>query len=142
MTGVRCAIDAVQAEVAHALDHHRVDDLLGLFTADAVYVTGGQRWAGAAELRERFEARARDARRVTRHVYSALRLTDVSETTVRTVSVWSCYAANSAPPPDGVRLYMVADFDDVFTRCPDGRWRIAARTITPVFREPALAPGA
>jgi ketosteroid isomerase-like protein len=140
MTDLRGAIDAVQAEFAHALDHHRIDDLVGLFTPDAVYTAGGTRHVGGADIRRRFTSRTGE--RVSRHVYSGLRLTAVEETVVRTTSVWVCYAANGPVPPDGVPVYMVADFDDVFARADDGRWLIAERTITPVFRNAAAAPRA
>jgi hypothetical protein len=50
------------------------------------------------------------------------------------------YAATAAPPVDDVGVYVVADFDDVLTRCPDGRWRISERRIIPVFRDIARAP--
>jgi hypothetical protein len=48
--------------------------------------------------------------------------------------------ANAPAPLDDVGVYLVADFDDVPTWCPDDRWRISERRIIPVFRDPSRAP--
>jgi hypothetical protein len=59
---------------------------------------------------------------------------------VRARSTWVNYAANAPVPLDDVGVYLVADFDDVLTWCPDERWRISERRISPVFRDPSRAP--
>jgi hypothetical protein len=59
---------------------------------------------------------------------------------VRAQSTWVNYAANAPAPLDDVGVYLVADFDDVLTWCPDQRWRISERHIIPVFRDPSRAP--
>jgi hypothetical protein len=80
--------------------------------------------------------------RSTRHTYSGLRVTAIAGApdTVRARSTWVNYAANAPAPLDDVGVYLVADFDDVLTWCPDQRWRISERRIIPVFRDPARAP--
>lgn len=143
--GLRCAIDEVQAEFAWAVDRQRFDDLAALFTPDAVFSTGGRRFVGREAIRDRYAGRSAEpgaaGARVTRHLYSGLRLTSRAAESVHTTSLWVCFAANAVPAPPGTPpLYMVADFEDTFRRCDDGRWRIAERTIHPVFRDPTIAP--
>ena len=138
--GVRAAVDALLSEWAWHIDHDDVAALMGLFTDDARYVAGRVTLQGKGEIEARYRARTRHGVRTTRHVYSGLRLTEVTPSTVRATSTWVCYAANAPAPVDGARVYLVADFVDRLRHCADGRWRLAERTIVDVFREPSLAP--
>ncbi|HEX4092097.1 MAG TPA: nuclear transport factor 2 family protein [Trebonia sp.] len=140
---LRAEIDAVLADWAHHLDHGQFDEVAGLFTEDALFVTGAVRLRGRAEIRNRYLDRT--AVRSTRHTYSGLRVSAIGggsdrPTLVRATSTWVNYAANAATPVDDVGVYLVADFDDVLTWCADERWRISERRIIPVFRDPARAP--
>jgi hypothetical protein len=138
---LRAEIDAVLADWAYHLDHLELDELAELFTDDALFVTGGLQLRGRAEIKNRYMERT--VVRSTRHTYSGLRvaaIAGVPEPRVRARSTWVNYAANAPAPLDDVGVYLVADFDDVLTWCPDGRWRISERRIIPVFRDPARAP--
>ena len=150
---IRAEIDAVLADWAYHLDHGQLDQLAGLFTEDALFVTGAVELRGRVKIKNRYLERT--VVRTTRHTYSGLRVSAVegdSETVpaadggaarplrVRAWSTWVNYAANAAPPVDDVGVYVVADFDDVLTWCADGRWRISERRIIPVFRDLARAP--
>lgn len=150
---LRAEIDAVLADWAYHLDHGRLDELAGLFTEDALFVTGGLELRGRAKIKNRYLERT--VVRTTRHTYSGLRVSVIAAdpeaaraddggaarpVLVRAWSTWVNYAANAAPPVDDVGVYLVADFDDVLTWCPDGRWRISERRIIPVFRDLARAP--
>jgi 3-phenylpropionate/cinnamic acid dioxygenase small subunit len=135
---LRAEIDAVLADWAYYLDHGRLDELAGLFTEDALFVIGDLELQGRARIKDRYLERT--VVRTTRHTYSGLRVSAVQGGRVRAWSTWVNYAANAAPPVDEVGVYVVADFDDVLTRCPDGRWRISERRIIPVFRDIARAP--
>jgi hypothetical protein len=150
---LRAEIDAVLADWAYHLDHGELDELAGLFTEDALFVTGGLELRGRAKIKNRYLERT--VVRTTRHTYSGLRVSVITAdpgaapvaddgtarpVLVRAWSTWVNYAANAAPPVDEVGVYVVADFDDVLTRCPDGRWRISERRIIPVFRDIARAP--
>ena len=73
-------------------------------------------------------------------MYSCLRLTTAGQERVRALSTWAVYADNLPAPMVETAVYLVADFDDILTRCPDGRLRISERVITPVFRDPVRAP--
>jgi hypothetical protein len=138
---LRAEIDAVLADWAYHLDHLELDELAELFTDDALFVTGGLQLRGRAEIKKRYMERT--VVRSTRHTYSGLRVTAIAgvpEPRVRARSTWVNYAANAPAPLDDVGVYLVADFDDILTWCPDGRWRISERRIIPVFRDPARAP--
>jgi hypothetical protein len=150
---LRAEIDAVLADWAYHLDHGQLDDLAGLFTEDALFVTGGVELRGRAKIKNRYLERT--VVRSTRHTYSGLRVSVMAgdpgavrgadggaggPVLVRAWSTWVNYAANAAPPVDDVGVYLVADFDDVLTWCADGRWRISERRIIPVFRDIARAP--
>ena len=135
---LRAEIDAVLADWAWHIDHGEFDEVAGLFTEDARFVTGPVELRGRQQIRQRYTART--GPRSTRHMYSGLRLSDAGPGSVRARSTWACYAANQPAPVDEAVLYLVADFDDVLARCADGRWRISERRIIPVFRDPSRAP--
>ena len=153
-TLLRAEIDAVLADWAYHLDHGQLDELVELFTEDALFVTGAVELRGRVKIKNRYLERT--VVRSTRHTYSGLRVSAIEgdqETVpatagdraprpvrVRAWSTWVNYAANAAPPVDDVGVYLVADFDDVLTWCADERWRISERRIIPVFRDIARAP--
>jgi hypothetical protein len=149
---LRAEIDAVLADWAYHLDHGALDELTGLFTEDALFVTGGLELRGRVKIKNRYLERT--VVRSTRHTYSGLRVSALEGDPgtvpgtdgmprpfrVRAWSTWVNYAANAAPPVEDVGVYVVADFDDVLTWCADERWRISERRIIPVFRDIARAP--
>jgi hypothetical protein len=153
-TEIRAEIDAVLADWAYHLDHGQLDELVGLFTEDALLVSGDLAFRGRVKIKNRYLERT--VVRTTRHTYSGLRVSAIGgdpETgpatagdgaprpiRVRAWSTWVNYAANATPPVEDVGVYVVADFDDVLTWCADERWRISERRIIPVFRDIARAP--
>jgi SnoaL-like domain len=151
---LRAEIDAVLADWAWHLDHGDYDAVAGLFTEDALFVTGVAELRGRPAIKNRYAERV--AVRSTRHMYSGLRVsaTDGGSAPgagsgagpgarpgrVRALSTWVNYAVNGPAPVDDVGVYLVADFHDVLTWCDDDQWRISERRITPVFRDPSRAP--
>jgi hypothetical protein len=155
MSALRPEIDAVLADWAWHLDHGEYDELVELFTEDALFITGAAELRGRAAIKNRYTERT--VVRTTRHLYSGLRLSPVGTGSapgtstdptagtarpaqVRARSTWVNYAVNAPAPVDDAGVYLVADFDDVLTWCPDSRWRISERRIIPVLRDPARAP--
>ena len=152
---LRPEIDAVLADWAWHLDHGEYDELADLFTADALFISGAAEMRGRAAIKNRYTERI--VVRTTRHMYSGLRITGIEggadrvpgtelaagmtrPARVRARSTWVNYAVNAPAPVDDVGVYLVADFDDVLTWCPDNRWRISERRIIPVLRDPSRAP--
>ncbi|MDT5304259.1 MAG: SnoaL-like domain [Mycobacterium sp.] len=68
----------------------------------------------------------------TRHQWSNLRVTDIDGDAVDVAFV---VCAHRREDGTEATTRMVADFADRWRRTPDG-WRLAARTITPVFDVP------
>jgi hypothetical protein len=149
---LRAEVDALLADWAWHLDHGDYHAVAGLFTEDALFVTGAVELRGRPAIENRYTERV--VARSTRHLYSGLRVSPADggaqpapgsapggrPARIRARSTWVNYAANAAAPADDVGVYLVADFDDVLTWCDDERLRIAERRIIPVFRDPARAP--
>jgi ketosteroid isomerase-like protein len=137
------AIDQLCATFAHALDHHDYARLRDVLAADVHYVGANGEFTDAAAVIASFQART--GSRTTRHGLSTRVLTTAGPDTVIGQATWHTFAANGAGAdaagPGGVPLYQVADFADVYRRDGAGRWWIAERIITAVFRDAALAPG-
>jgi SnoaL-like domain len=147
---LRAEIDAVLADWAWYLDHGDYAAVAGLFTEDALFVTGAVELRGRRAIENRYTERK--VARSTRHTYSGLRVSAADggpvsggpvsggPAQVRAMSTWVSYAVNGPAPVDDVGVYLVADFHDVLTWCDDSQWRISERRIVPVFRDPSRAP--
>jgi len=145
---LRAVVDAVLADWAWHLDHGDYAAVAGLFTEDALFVTGAVELRGRSAIEHRYTER--EQVRTTRHTYSGLRVsvaeedystaTDAPPAQVRAQSTWVNYAVNGPAPVDDVGVYLVADFHDVLAWCADERYRISERRIVPVFRDPSRAP--
>ena len=154
---LRAEIDAVLADWAWHLDHGDFAAVAGLFTEDALFVTGAVELRGRQAIENRYTERGQV--RTTRHTYSGLRVSAADggsgpgagsgaghgtgparPALVRALSTWVNYAVNRPAPVDDVGVYLVADFHDVLTWCDDDRWRISERRIVPVFRDPSRGP--
>lgn len=145
---LRVLVDVVLADWAWHLDHGDYAAVAELFTEDALFVTGAVELRGRSAIEHRYTERGRV--RTTRHTYSGLRVSVAEESydpdtvvppaQLRAVSTWVNYAVNGPAPVDDVGVYLVADFHDRLTWCPDERYRISERRIVPVFRDPSRAP--
>ena len=74
-TLIRAEIDAVLADWAYHLDHGRLDELVELFTEDALFVSGDLEFRGRAKIKNRYLERT--VVRSTRHTYSGLRVSAI-----------------------------------------------------------------
>jgi uncharacterized protein (TIGR02246 family) len=154
---LRAVVDAVLADWAWHLDHGDYAAVAGLFTEDALFVTGAVELRGRSAIEKRYTER--EHVRTTRHTYSGLRVSvpdddpvfggpesgagrdpDAMPARVRAQSTWVNYAVNGPAAVDEVGVYLVADFHDVLTWCADERYRIIERRIVPVVRDPSRAP--
>lgn len=134
---VRAEIGDLNARFAWALDLHDFDALRGVLAPDVHYVSIGREFHDAESTIASF--RARTHARTTRHGLGNLLLEPIHDDEIRGRSSWHTFASNDDPPGPGVPLFMVADFSDLYRNTAQG-WRIAERIITPVFRDPSLAP--
>jgi hypothetical protein len=132
---IRLALEDLNTDFVHFLDHGNLDALIELFCEDAIYTHGQRRSAGRAEIAELFRKRAASGSRTSRHIYSGLRLSIASARSAHGTSVCLTFAADGAPPLPAKPL-LVADFVDVYRCCEDSRWRFQSRNIRRIFVDP------
>lgn len=136
----RLAIAALNDDFGHCLDNGKLEAFLDLFTDDVSYANGPRQLRGRAQMTEFFQARAA-AGRISRHLYSGLRVNFTGPDTAEATSVWLTFAGEGALPVTPAEPFLVADALDTYRREAEG-WRIATRQIRPVFRNPDIAnPG-
>lgn len=134
----RLAITALNDAFGACLDHGDVEGFVDLFTEDVRYGNGPRVLTGRAELAAFFHGRAA-AGRVSRHLYSGLRIRFDGDSGAIATSVWLTFAGDGPAPVASTEPFLVADVTDSY-RQDRGVWRISARTISAVFRNPAIAP--
>ena len=130
---IRLALEDLNTGFTHYLDHDRIDELVDLFTEDAIYTHGERRSEGRATIRALFERRAAAGVRTCRHLSTGLRLEIDHATAARGTSVCLTFAYDGPPPVTPATPFLVADFDDAYRLCADGKWRFAARHIRRIF---------
>lgn len=129
---IRLALEDLNSAFTHHLDHGDVDALAALFTDNALYTHGKRRSEGRAEIAALFRRRTAGGPRTARHLQSGLRIEVDSATRARGSSVCLTFAADGEPPLRATP-HLVADFDDVYERGADGRWRFRERRISRIF---------
>ena len=137
---IRAEIEALLTEHAWMIDHHRCENLFELYTEDGKMVGAGHDTVGRAALQEWGRNRAQMRERQARHVISNLRLISIGPGLLRGGCVVTLYRYEG----EGVgpaRPVAIADLEDTYERCSDGRWRIKTRNIVPVFETPAHPAG-
>jgi hypothetical protein len=136
----RMLLEDLNAAFAYYLDHHQIEPLVELFTANARYSHGERLTEGRDALRALFTARCAPVVRTTRHLYSGLRIVIEDERTATGRSVCMAFAANQAPPIGFCTPHLVADFIDEYVLDADGRWRIKKRDIQRIFAASGEVP--
>jgi len=130
---VRLALEDLNTAFTFFLDHDRIDELVDLFTEDALYTHGERRSEGREAIRALFERRAAAGVRTCRHLSTGLRLEIECPTAARGTSVCLTFAFDGPPPVTPATPFLVADFVDAYRLCSDGRWRISVRNIQRIF---------
>lgn len=138
---LRLEIEALNAEFAYLIDHDQSEHVADLFTEDGVYGRStGERSEGREAIRESYRLRAEHGKRTARHIFSNLRLAIECERRVRGTVILTLFAADG-PPPHPAEPLLVADYDDIYELCDDGKWRYRERMISWLFkRERASSP--
>ena len=133
---IRIALEDLNTAFTHHLDHNEVDALVDLFTDDVLYTHGARRSDGRAEVERLFRNRAAAGPRTSRHLYSGLKLDIESRERATGTSVCMTFGQDGLPPLAPALPILVADFNDVYVRCGDGRWRFRERHIERIFVDP------
>jgi hypothetical protein len=136
---IRLALEDLNSAFTYHLDHGNLDELIELFCEDAFYAHAERETRGRAAIRELFVRRTASSPRTSRHLFSGLRLDIESPSLATGTSCCLTFAADGLPPLPATPL-LVADFDDVYRRCDDDKWRFQERRITRIFADPA-SPG-
>jgi len=129
----RLAIEDLNTNFCHYLDHGKVEQLIALFTIDASYSHGNRLSVGVTQINQLFVQRASAGIRTARHMYSGLKVDFISPTAATGHSVCMTFANDSSPPISPATPFLVADFSDEYVREQDGRWLIAKRHIERIF---------
>lgn len=132
---IRLAIEDLNTAFTRHLDHNQVAQVVDLFTSDALYTHGTRESRGRAAIAALFGARGARIR-TARHLYSGLCI-DIDDTShARGRCVCMTFAFDGPPPVRTTMPHLVADFEDRYLLCADGRWRIAERRIERIFEAP------
>jgi len=133
---IRLALEDLNSAFTRHLDHGEVEALVDLFSEDALYTHGRRRSEGRAAIEQLFRNRAAAGPRTSRHLYSGLRIDIVGRRRASGTSVCMTFAGPGEPPLSPAMPILVADFNDVYVRCDDGRWRFQERHIERIFVDP------
>tara|TARA_R110002110_G_scaffold269682_2_gene485330 strand:+ start:936 stop:1382 length:447 start_codon:yes stop_codon:yes gene_type:complete len=133
---IRCEIEALIVEHAWMLDHHQSNQLADLYT-DGGRLTGiGPDRIGHEAIASYGRKRAKMIERKARHVCTNIRLLKDGPKRIRslcTITLFRC-DGDEMGTADPVAL---ADAEDVFVLCDDGRWRFEARHLILTFESEA-----
>ncbi len=130
---IRFALQDLNTAFTDSLDHGRIDELVDLFTEDALYTHGDRKSQGKEQIGSLFAARASAPPRTVRHLSTGLKIEIDSETSARGSSVCLSFAFDGVAPVASTAPHLVADFEDVYKFCEDGKWRFAVRKIHRIF---------
>lgn len=130
---IELALRELNANFCYFLDHHETDQLVDLFTDDAIYTHGERRSQGRDAIFRLFHDRETSGPRTARHMQSGLRFRITDEHTAAGQSICMTFVANQLPPIMPAIPHLVADFVDEYRHCSDKRWRICRRHIERIF---------
>lgn len=134
---IRNEIEVLITEHAWLIDNHRCQTIADLYTEDGKMVGAGHDTVGRAAITEWGINRAKMSQRKARHVLSNMRLESIGPKLMRGTTVVTLYRYDT---PDGGRpeAVAIADLQDIYELCDDGRWRIKVRDIKEVFQSDTL----
>lgn len=127
----RAAVEDLLTEFASRIDHGRAADVADLFTRDGRIVTPQFTLDGRDAIRAQFTERAKDGGRVSRHMWSNLRLNRIGDNRIESQCVVQTYIGSGTPPvvPQDV---IVGDSLDIIAK-ENGVWRFAERRLVIAF---------
>lgn len=129
---VRLAIEALIHEHAWLIDHNQADRVVDLYTDDARLLGIGADKIGRDAIAAWARERAAMTGRCSRHAQSNIRLVFAAAGQVQGTVLLTLYRVDGAGPGPSTPL-LVAEYDDLYQQCPDGRWRFKQRRLTTLF---------
>jgi hypothetical protein len=133
---VRCEIDALIIEHSWMLDHHKSERLGELYTENGRLTGLGGDRIGREAISKYGQERARTKGRTARHVNTNIRLVKDGPKRVRGLCsiMLLRHEGEGLGTADPIAL---ADAQDVFVQCEDGRWRFEERHLVLRFESAA-----
>lgn len=134
---LRSEIETLLADWAHAIDSGHAESAVIYYSDAAEQHLPGASSVGIAQIGAALARRAQLSQRVTRHLFSNVRLVraDAGVAQIEVHSILTLFRSDSADRPP--HPFMVADVVDRFERGQDGRLRITHRQVVPVFQTAA-----
>ncbi len=132
---IELSLRQLNADFCFYLDHGDTDHLVDLFTPDAIYTHGRRMSDGRKAIRDLFNKRNAPGKRTSRHIQSGLRIRIIDKRSATGQSVCLTFAADELPPVATAAPHLVADFEDEYELCNDGRWRFKRRHIERIFAD-------
>lgn len=134
----RLAIADLLTEFGWRVDHGKADTVAELFMEDGFISTPRFELRGRDAIDKHFRARAGGDERITRHVWTNLKLTRMDKQKVKAETIVQTYVAHGNTP-DAARELVVGDSIDIVERDTDGHWRFAERRLV-VARHDGAGP--
>lgn len=133
---IRCEIEALIVEHSWMLDHHQSARLGELYAENGRMTGIGGDRIGRDAIASYGAERAKMANRSARHVNSNIRLVREGAARIRSLSsiLLLRHDGEGLGTADPIAL---ADAQDVFVRCDDGRWRFEERRLVLRFESEA-----
>lgn len=133
---VRSEIEALIVEHSWMLDNHRSDGLGDLYTENGRLTGIGPDRIGREAIAAYGRDRAKMTKRSARHVNANIRLVKDGPKRVRSLCTITLFRhdGDDMGTADPVAL---ADAEDVFVQCDDGRWRFEERHLVLTFESAA-----
>ncbi|MBX9842524.1 MAG: nuclear transport factor 2 family protein [Xanthobacteraceae bacterium] len=133
---IRCEIEALIVEHSWMLDNHKSDGLGELYVEDGRLTGIGPDRIGRAAIEAYGRDRAKMAVRKARHVNTNIRLVKDGPKRIRSLCTITLFRhdGDTMGTADPVAL---ADAEDVFVHCDDGRWRFEERRLVLTFESAA-----
>ena len=128
----RASIEDLIAEHAWLIDHGKANELPDLYTDDGRMLGVGEDLVGRQAIAAWSERRAAMRERTSRHVCGNIRLSPETADRIRGTVVLTVYRRDGAIAGTTLPL-MVGDYEDIYVRCADARWRFAERRIVAAF---------
>jgi len=128
----RCEIEALITEHAWMLDHHCSDKLAELYTEDGQITGIGADRIGRDAIDAYGRERAKMTERKARHVTTNIRLVKEGPKCIRSLCTITLFRhdGDAIGTADPVAL---ADAEDLFVLCDDGKWRFQQRHLVLTF---------
>lgn len=131
--GLRAEVEALLADWAHAIDGGRAEAAIVLFAETAEQHLPGASAIGRDAIAAGLARRQAMAGRLTRHLFSNLRVAqDSAAGTATAQAVLTLLRTDTADRTP--RIALVADLHDRYLRGADGRLRIVHRQVQPIFQ--------